>query len=116
MKRRIVKSFVIMEDGTIVHIRGDTALFSMKADLDGMPIDSYSATLSVRQYPDDTAYLLQKTFDQNTPCTINHDDTINLTYGTYWYDIQVVFTHENRQEYKTIGAFPYILKPDITTS
>jgi hypothetical protein len=60
MRRRIVKSFVIQEDGTIVHIRGDTAMFSMKADLDGMPVDSYSAVLSVKQYPDDTDYLLQR--------------------------------------------------------
>jgi hypothetical protein len=115
MKRRIVKSFVIQEDGTIVHIRGDTAMFSMKADLDGMPIDSYSAVLSVKQYPDDTDYLLQKVFSDSSPCIIEHDDTINLTYGTYWYDIQVVFYQDGRKEYKTIGAFPYILKPDITT-
>jgi hypothetical protein len=115
MKRRIVKSFVIQEDGTIVHIRGDTALFSLKADLDGMPITNYSATFSVKQYPDDTVYLYQKTFNQDTPCTINHADTINLTYGTYWWDIQVVFYDDDRQEYKTIGAFPYILRPDVTT-
>ena len=106
---------MIQEDGTIVHIRGDTALFSFKADLDGMPITQYSATFSVKQYPDDTTYLYQKTFNQDTPCTISHNDTINLTYGTYWWDIQVIFTSEQGQEYKTIGAYPYVLKPDITT-
>ena len=65
VKRKIVKSFVIQEDGTIVHIRGDTALFSLNADLDGMPITQYEATFSVKQYPDDITYLYQKTFNQD---------------------------------------------------
>jgi hypothetical protein len=107
--------FVIQESGTIIHTRGDTAQFSVKADLDGMPIGAYSATFSVKQYPDDDVYLYQKSFNQSTPCIISHTDTLGIPYGTYWWDIQLVYTQDGTQQYKTIGAYPYILRPDITS-
>jgi hypothetical protein len=46
---------------------------------------------------------------------ITHNLTATLPYGTYWWDIQITYTDDNgNMQYKTIGAFPYVLKPDVT--
>jgi hypothetical protein len=46
---------------------------------------------------------------------ITHNLTADLPYGTYWWDIQITYTDDNdNMQYKTIGAFPYVLKPDVT--
>lgn len=110
----IIHPFIIKEDGTINHTRGDTAQFSLNAALNGLELDSFTATFSVKQYPDDTAYLYQVQFDKNTPCIIGHDLTINIPYGSYWWDVQVIYTRNGATQYATVGAYPYILKPDIT--
>lgn len=114
-KMRIVHCFFIDENGTITHTRGDTATFSLNALLDGMPINNFTATFSVKQYPDDTDYLYQVQFNQSTACNITHNLTQGIPYGTYWWDIQVVYTQDGATQYKTIGAYPYVLKPDVTT-
>lgn len=110
----IIKPFFIAPDGTLTHTRGDTAELSLTVYVDGLKRETFSATLSVKQYPDDDAYLYQVHFDQDTPCVITHDMTKNIPYGTYWYDVQVMYWKGTSREYKTIGAFPYILKPDVT--
>jgi hypothetical protein len=97
------------------HTRGDTATFSLDALLDGVSIGNYNATFSVKQYPDDTSYLYQVQFNQSTPCNITHNLTADIPYGNYWWDIQLVYTQNGTTQYKTIGAYPYILKPDVTS-
>jgi hypothetical protein len=81
---------------------------------DGAVVPYWEATFSVKQYPDDDSYLFQIHFNQDTPCIIPHSTTQNLPYGNYWYDIQVVYDRDGYTNYRTVGANPYILKPDIT--
>lgn len=109
--------FVIADDGTLTHTRGDTSQFELKVEVNGRPLTSYTATFSVKEYPDDDSYLYQVVFNQSTPCYITHDLTAGLPYGTYWWDVQIVYFDvlEQNTQYKTIGAFPYILKPDVTS-
>lgn len=113
----IIYPFTIADDGTLTHIRGDTSQFELKVEVHGVPLTSYTATFSVKQYPDDDSYLYQVQFDQSTPCYITHNLTAGLPYGTYWWDVQIVYfdTLEQSTQYKTVGAFPYILKPDVTS-
>jgi hypothetical protein len=110
----IIHPFIIDKNGNINHTRGDTAQFSLQVKHDGLDIPTFNATFSVKQYPDDTAYLYQVFFDNNTPCIIGHDLTLNIPYGQYWWDVQVTYQRNGVLQYKTIGAFPYYLNPDIT--
>jgi hypothetical protein len=111
---RIVHCFLIDKHGTITHTRGDTGKFSLNALLDGVQIETFNATFSVKEFPEDTNYLYQVHFNQDTACNITHELTANVPFGTYWWDIQVTYVKDGTTQYKTIGAYPYILKPDIT--
>ena len=91
MDRRIIHAFLINDNGTIEHTRGDTAQFSLSLEWYGKEIDSFDAVFSVKHYPDDDVYLYQEIFNHNTPCTITHLDTVGIPYGTYWWDIQTTF-------------------------
>jgi hypothetical protein len=110
----IVTNFEFADNGVCTHTKGDTAQFSLEVQMDGVIIKEWRGTFSVKQYPDDDNYLYQVTFNQDTPCIISHETTQNLPYGNYWYDIQIVFNRFGDTYYRTIGANPYILKPDIT--
>jgi hypothetical protein len=110
----IVTNFEFADNGVCTHTRGDTAQFELEVQVDGAVIKEWQGTFSVKQYPDDENYLYQVSFNQNTPCIISHNITQDLPYGNYWYDIQIVFTQDGKTVYRTIGANPYILKPDVT--
>ena len=107
--------FRIADNGVLTHTRGDTSQFELNLKLDSGPLLEYDAVFSVKQDPDDTAYLYQVHFDESTPCIISHDLTANMPFGNYWWDVQVTYVKDGTTQYKTIGAFPYILKPDITS-
>lgn len=113
----IIYPFSIADDGTLTHTRGDTSEFILKVEIDGEVLTAFNATFSVKKYPDDDSYLYQVQFDQNTPCHITHNLTAGLPYGTYWWDVQITYFDTTTQstQYKTIGAYPYILKPDVTS-
>lgn len=107
--------FHIEENGVLIHTRGDTSQLELNIKIDGVPLNTWNATFSVKHYPDDDSYLYQVDFNESTPCMITHNLTADLPYGTYWWDIQITYTDDNdNMQYKTIGAFPYVLKPDVT--
>jgi hypothetical protein len=111
----IIKTFEFNEKGTCTLIRGDTAEFSLDVYVQGVKLETFEAKFSVKQYFDDDAYLFQVNFNQSTPCYITRDLTQSLPYGDYWYDVQVTYVdNKGSTQYKTIGAFPFILKPDVT--
>lgn len=110
----IIKNLFIDEHGNCEMIRGDTVQFELEVYLQGAIITDYEATFSVKHYLDDENYLFQINFNGNTPCIISHATTQDLPYGLYWYDVQITFMEEGTQQYKTIGAFPFNLKPDVT--
>ena len=110
----IIHNFIFSDDGVCTHTRGDTAVFQLEVQEDGAVIPEWEATFSVKQYLDDENYLFQINFDQNTPCAIDHSLTQDLPYGKYWYDIQITYFKDGYKNYKTVGANPYILKPDVT--
>ncbi len=110
-----IKTFAIAENGTCELVRGDNAQFDLQIFEQGAKVESFNATFSVKQYLDDSSYLFQVTFDESTPCIIDHNTTQNLPYGNYWYDVQIIYTDKDgNTQYKTIGAFPFVLKPDVT--
>jgi hypothetical protein len=111
----IIKTLEFNQSGVCTLVRGDTAQFSLDVYVQGIELEEYNATFSVKQYPDDDSYLFQVNFNQSTPCYFTRDLTQSLPYGDYWYDVQVTYVDDTGStQYKTIGAFPFILKPDIT--
>ena len=110
----VVVNFEFADNGTCTHTRGDTAQFEMEVQVDGAVIPQWQGMFSVKQYLDDDNYLYQIPFNQSTPCIIPHNTTQDLPYGTYWYDIQITYNKDGYTYYRTIGANPYILKPDVT--
>jgi hypothetical protein len=113
----IIYPFTIDDNGILTHTRGDTAQFELRVEVYGQPLTSYNATFSVKQFPDDDSYLYQVQFNQSTPCYITHNLTAGLPYGSYWWDVQIVYYDplEKYTQTKTVGAFPYILRPDVTS-
>jgi hypothetical protein len=110
-----INIFHIQEDGTLEMVRGDTVQFDMDVYEQGAKVNTYAAYFTVKYRLDDDAPVLMKTFNQSSPCVIAHNDTKNLPWGDYWYDIQVVFTDSSgTTQYRTVGAFPFHLKPDVT--
>lgn len=73
--------------------------------------DSYLATMTVKKSVDDIAYIFQKLFS-NGELTIEHNDTNNLPYGTYVYDIQITLQEDNSVH--TLGTYTLTILPDVT--
>jgi hypothetical protein len=110
----IIRDFVFDDNGVCTHTRGDNVSFQLEVQEDGAVIPQWQAKFSVKQYLDDDNYLFQVSFDQDTPCIIDHSTTQSLPYGNYWYDVQVIYERDGVTQYRTIGANPYILRPDVT--
>jgi hypothetical protein len=110
----IIKNLYIDAHGNFEMIRGDTVQFELEVFSQGLKIEQYNATFSVKQYLDDDNYLFQVMFDQSTPCIIGHSTTQDLPYGSYWWDVQITYQEDGATQYKTVGAFPFMLKPDVT--
>lgn len=98
----------------IVHTRGDTAVLRLNLDVNGEPFalrDGDTATFSVKKNLKDTDYVLQKTAEDGV-FVFRHEDTQDLAFGNYWYDIQVK-TQEG-QVVTVVGPAQYQLVADVT--
>ena len=82
-------------------VRGDT--FEFNIEIEGLLTDLSSASFGVKKNIDDTGYVLQKTLNsgitKNTTLStdtskvytirVEANDTNQLEYGDYYYDLQV---------------------------
>lgn len=105
----------IIKKGNIFHTRGDTADFHINIKINDEPISNYEAVFSVKKTFKDEEYLLQIPVDDGS-VHISHEDTQNLPFGDFYYDIQVRIDNETEEgRYITIGPYQYHLQPDVTT-
>ena len=106
---------------TIKIVRGTTNSFSV-AITDKETGDPYELStgeflrFGVKLLPTDTTYILEKTIseaDENDKYTfvIDPSDTINLSFGSYWYDIGL---QSGSAYYNIISASPFELAYNIT--
>ena len=105
----------IIKKGNIFHTRGDTADFHINIKINDEPVSDFEAVFSVKRNAKDSEYLFQVPV-VNGSVHISHQDTQELPFGDYYYDIQVRInngTDEGR--YVTFGVYQYHLQPDITT-
>lgn len=93
-----------IDEGVIYHTRGDTGYIQLAFDYDWQ--DGDTVTLSVKKDYESEDYLFQKTVVGGQIITIYPQDTAELEYGNYIYDVQVntalgeVFTVVGPNKYK----------------
>ena len=95
-------------------VRGDTGEMELSLTLeDGTAIDpaAYTAVLSLKKSIDDVATILKKTFIDGK-ISFSHEDTNNLPYGTYVYDVQVELLEDG--SIHTIGYHSFVVLADVT--
>ena len=101
-----------IEDYNIYHTRGDTGGFSITFTLNGETPD-YEAVFTVKKSLADKKHILQKPVVSGH-VDLLHEDTQNIPYGNYYYDIQI-HVLDGTDRYFTAGPHRYYLKPDVTT-
>lgn len=95
-------------------VRGDTGRIELALTLDdGTPIesDAYTAIFSLKKNIDDVATIIKKQFVDGT-IDIAHNDTNNLPYGTYYYDVQVELLEDDSVH--TLGYYSFVILADVT--
>ena len=80
---------------------------------DGTPIEpeAYTAVFSLKKNIDDIAVIIKKQFVDGT-IDIAHNDTNNLPYGTYYYDVQVELLEDDSVH--TLGYYTFVILADVT--
>lgn len=92
--------------------RGDSAVFELNVtDPQG---DSYDFSndevkFTVKKSCDDAKAVIEKTFDENGQITFTPDDTKDLSFGNYFYDVQL--THTETVDEETVTTVDTIIVP-----
>lgn len=101
--------------GTTIKItRGDTGIFSFDVMNDGTEYDYSNDTVlfTVKQNTYTSEILIQKQIQYGKNVTILPTDTSNLSYGEYFYDIQL--TTEGGFVDTVITPSKFIVTPEVT--
>lgn len=99
-------------NNTIKLTRGDSAVIDLT--LKGYELqDEDVVVLTIKKDVNTTTSILQKTLDNDLmQFTLSHDDTKNITYGNYVYDVQI--TTSNGQVYTVITPHTFKLEAEVT--
>lgn len=85
---------VKVQGTTIYMTRGDTATINLSIKDNNKNEyeleDGDIVVFSVKKNLSDDSYLIQKTFNEKE-IIIEHEDTKNLSFGSYLYDVQITF-------------------------
>lgn len=107
----------IQKDNTIKLTRGDTALLSIDIynDIAKIPYtlsEGDKLTLSVKKTLKGSTYSFQKMITGSNQITINPEDTRNLDFGDYFYDVQL--NTESGDVYTIIEPSTFSIMPEVT--
>lgn len=106
---------IVKVGNNVKHMRGDTGIIKVELyGADGSPFefrDGDSATLTIKKKISDEKPVLQKTTTDGL-FVFQHEDTQDMKYGNYWYDIQV--TLAEGQVLTVVGPAQYQILPDVT--
>ena len=106
---------VYLENNVISFPRGDT--FSFVVELltnDGLPYElkeNDKLVFTVKKTSRQSNILIQKVINSSMEVTIEHEDTANLQYGRYVYDVQL--TNELYGTKTIIEPTDFILKEEV---
>lgn len=102
-----------VDNNKIYLTRGDNADFTLT--LEGYEAQEGDVlTFTVKKNCQDKQALIQKTLDAELKFTIEHDDTKDLQFGDYWYDVQLkrATVDENDNEVETYDT---VIIPHVIT-
>lgn len=112
----------IEADGKIRLTRGDTARFVVDIamlDIDGnatgdsyIPTSEDTLTFTVKRSANLEEYLLQKTIKGATSFLIEPEDTKDLRFGSYVYDVELKLA--NGEVYTVVEESTFELKREVT--
>lgn len=98
---------------TITITRGDTASFSISiTDASGAayePQEGDTVTFTVKKSTKTDDILIQKT---GTAVQLEHEDTADLKYGTYVYDVQLTYASGAIDTF--IGPADFVVTEEVT--
>lgn len=84
---------IYLENNVISFPRGDTFSFVIEITTeDGLPYElkeNDKLVFSVKKTSKQKEFLIKKEIDSSLTVTLNHEDTSNLPFGTYVYDVQL---------------------------
>lgn len=99
-------------DNDITLTRGDTAVIDFSLDNYEVATGD-SIVLTVKKTVNDTTNVFQKTLDvDNAQFVIEHNDTKDLAYGKYMYDIQL--TTAEGKVFTVITPHYFVLDSEVT--
>ena len=105
---------VYLENNIISFVRGDTFSFSVELlTTDDVPYElkeNDKLVFTVKKTPNTSKVLIQKQIGSSMDVRIDHEDTADLPYGNYVYDVQLT----NELGTKTvIEPTSFILKEEV---
>lgn len=108
---------VIDEDGTIHLTRGDTAKFSIfiqngSSSGEYMIKETDTITFTVKRAITNSDFFVQKIIHGSNMLTLNPEDTKNMQYGKYLYDVQL--ENEEHEIYTVIPPTTFDITGEIT--
>lgn len=109
----MIKMFEVTDKNVIKLTRGDYACFDIDiTDYDGetyTPTENETVTFTVKRNTSTDNILIQKV---GTTIQIEGEDTEDLAYGRYYYDVQL--THEDGRRDTFITPTEFIITDEVT--
>lgn len=106
---------IVIKGTTVYHRRGDTGIILLDMLIDDTPFplrEGDKAVLTIKKNVRSSDFLLQKEAIDGYFIFL-HEDTQDIPFGDYRYDVQVSLTEG--QVITAVGPAVYKILPDITT-
>lgn len=106
---------LVVKDSNIFLTRGDSASFEIDIkdadDKDFIFTQDFTLIFTVKKYCDSKFNLIQKTLSNSILLELSPEDTSNLPFGEYFYDVELR-THD--KIYTVITPHKFILEAEVT--
>lgn len=107
-----------VKDGNYIHLtRGDTAYLAVEIKNEVLDEEyvldaNDELTMTVKKHIEDETYCFQKTLKGKNIFKIEPEDTKDLEYGSYYYDVQV--TTKNGEVYTIVTPSKFKIMKEVT--
>lgn len=104
-----------VKDSNIILTRGDSA--SLKIDIkdaddkDFIFTQDFTITFTVKKYCESKFNLIQKTLSNSNAFELTPEDTNNLPFGEYYYDVEM---KTDNKVYTVITPHKFIIKEEVS--
>lgn len=106
---------LVVKDSNIFLTRGDSASFDIDIkdgnDKDFIFTQDFTLIFTVKKYCDSKFNLIQKTLSNSITFEISPEDTSNLPFGEYFYDVEL---RTNDKVFTVITPHKFVLEEEVT--